>query len=152
MVERLAALGHRFLFLIWRLLVVAFLVVPLLGFSQDHHFGERMPGHDHLLSEEDLVRGSAPEHLHFFQVPHGHWHGVPIIGAHVALASELRGINWQSANESDNSGGLSFVAGLPHSVPEVSSIVPPEAAATTDLLCYHGVIPIPPPDPPPVNA
>lgn len=75
MVERLASPGHRSLFFIWRLLVAGLLVAPLLGFSLDHHFGERVPDHAHLLLEEDLSQDSVPEHLHLFQVPHDHWHG-----------------------------------------------------------------------------
>ena len=149
--ERLATLGHRFLFVSWRLLVVSLLVTPLLGFLLDHHFGERIPGHSHLVSEEDLSQDSTPKHLHFFQVPHDHWHGASVISPRTALALVVRGIGWQSENEGDSSDGRGFVAGLPHAVHEVSSIALPEAEVSTDLPRYHDVILIPP-DPPPVNA
>lgn len=42
-------------------------LMPLLGPLFDHHFFERMPGHDHL-----YLGMVAPEHVHLFETQHSH--------------------------------------------------------------------------------
>ena len=126
-------------------LSLAVLFLPAFGPQLDHHFAERRPDHAHV-----YLGGSVPEHSHFFEGRHVHYHPVsarvaewvsshpnrPPIDNVVYLMSDdalgqapvdltSRAFQLSPVYAEMDAGPLAFGVVLTNTIPDSVSVVPP---------------------------
>ncbi len=136
--------------LIWalRIVVVSLLGAVLLQPLNDHHIGERIPGHVHI---HPVGAAGSFSHLHLCQVAHHHADGVSLPSAPEDAARVIQVVGWRDGGSSPVSGGGNSGPALREFTPMLAAYSLTVVLALPDLRPYCAVS-ITPLDPPPISA
>jgi len=118
--------------------VVALLYVSVL-LALDHHAAERIPTHEHIVTEGS----STPPHIHGFEVAHTHVHGVALRGS--GAATQISGQSILVLLAYVAMAAVAFLAELPGNLRDLPALRP---RILRDHLVAQ-LAPAPPTPPPP---